>query len=117
MGSNFTVPVSAISVLNWIRARASGAIRTLTMPARANCFKEFRTMPGEGEPGVETWGFESWKNRTGNNVWAFALTVDEDRGIVYYPVSSPARIFMAAIGRGTICTVIRRSQSTSKPGR
>ena len=35
MGSNFTVPVSAISVLNWIRARASGAIRTLTMPARA----------------------------------------------------------------------------------
>jgi quinoprotein glucose dehydrogenase len=54
---------------------------------------EFRTMPGEGEPGVETWGFESWKNRTGNNVWAFALTVDEDRGIVYYPVSSPGANF------------------------
>src|SRR5262245_32561899 len=50
---------------------------------------EFHTIPREGEPGIETWGFESWKNRTGNNVWAFALTVDENRGIVYLPVSSP----------------------------
>ena len=38
---------------------------------------EFHTIPREGEPGNETWGFDSWKNRTGNNVWAFALTVDE----------------------------------------
>src|SRR5438552_12999230 len=50
---------------------------------------EFHTIPREGEPGLETWGFDSWKNRTGNNVWAFALTVDEERGIVYLPVSSP----------------------------
>jgi len=54
---------------------------------------EFHTMPREGEPGTETWGFESYKNRTGNNVWAFALTVDEARGIVYYPVSSPGANF------------------------
>jgi len=50
---------------------------------------EFHTMPRDGEPGAETWGFGSNKNRTGLNVWAFALTVDEARGIVYYPVSSP----------------------------
>ncbi len=50
---------------------------------------EFHTIPRPGEPGNETWGFDSWKNRTGNNVWAFALTVDEERGIVYLPVSSP----------------------------
>src|SRR5215470_9195101 len=50
---------------------------------------EFHTIPREGEPGAETWGFDSRKNRTGNNVWAFALTVDEERGIVYEPVSSP----------------------------
>jgi quinoprotein glucose dehydrogenase len=54
---------------------------------------EFHTMPREGEPGIETWGFESWKNRTGNNVWAFALTVDEERGVVYEPVSSAGANF------------------------
>ena len=54
---------------------------------------EFNTIPGEGEPGNETWGFGSWKNRTGNNVWAFALTVDEERGILYLPVSSPGANF------------------------
>jgi quinoprotein glucose dehydrogenase len=50
---------------------------------------EFHTIPRAGEPGNETWGFDSWKDRTGNNVWAFALTVDEQRGIVYLPVSQP----------------------------
>lgn len=50
---------------------------------------QFHTIPREGEPGNETWAFDSWRNRTGNNVWAFALTLDEERGIVYLPVSSP----------------------------
>jgi quinoprotein glucose dehydrogenase len=50
---------------------------------------EFHTIPRKGEPGNETWGLDSWKNRTGNNVWAFALTVDDQRGIVYLPVSQP----------------------------
>ena len=34
-------------------------------------------------------GQRSWKDRTGNNVWSFTLTVDEQRGIVYMPVSGP----------------------------
>ena len=50
---------------------------------------EYHTIPRPGEPGHETWGNESWRNRTGNNVWAFALTVDEEAGLVYMPVSSP----------------------------
>jgi quinoprotein glucose dehydrogenase len=50
---------------------------------------EYQTIPQPGEPGNETWGKESWRNRTGNNVWAFALTVDEDAGLVYMPVSTP----------------------------
>lgn len=54
----------------------------------------FRTFPKPGEPGHDTWGknFEggdSAQNRTGNNVWAFALTVDQEHGIVYEPVSGP----------------------------
>jgi quinoprotein glucose dehydrogenase len=49
----------------------------------------FHTIPLPGEPGIETWGNESWKDRTGNNVWSFTLTVDEQRGLVYLPVSGP----------------------------
>jgi glucose dehydrogenase len=54
---------------------------------------EFHAIPRPGELGNDTWQNESWKNRTGNNVWAFALTVDEERGLVYLPVSGPAANF------------------------
>ena len=50
---------------------------------------EYHTIPQPGEPGNETWGLESWRDRTGNNVWAFAMTVDEEHGILYMPVSTP----------------------------
>ena len=49
----------------------------------------FRSIPGPGERFHETWGGESWKNRTGVNVWGF-LTVDEQRGIVYMPFGAPS---------------------------
>lgn len=54
---------------------------------------DFHTIPHPGEVGFDTWEGDSWKNRTGNNVWAFALTVDEARGIVYMPVSGPGANF------------------------
>ena len=50
---------------------------------------DFHTIPLPGEAGNNTWLNDSWKNRTGNNVWSFTLTVDEERGIVYMPVSGP----------------------------
>ena len=50
---------------------------------------DFHTVPLPGEAGNNTWGNDSWKNRTGNDVWSFTLTVDEQRGIVYMPVSGP----------------------------
>ena len=53
----------------------------------------FHTIPHPGEVGNDTWGNDSWKNRTGNNVWAFALTLDEERGILYMPVSGPGANF------------------------
>jgi outer membrane protein assembly factor BamB len=49
----------------------------------------FHTIPRPGEAGHETWGNDSWRDRTGNNVWSFTLTVDEQRGLVYMPVSGP----------------------------
>ncbi len=54
---------------------------------------ELHTIPRPGEPGNETWLKGSWQNRTGNNVWAFALTVDEERGLLYLPVSGPGANF------------------------
>jgi quinoprotein glucose dehydrogenase len=49
----------------------------------------FHTIPRPGEFGHDTWGGDSWRDRTGNNVWSFTLTVDEPRGLVYMPVSGP----------------------------
>ena len=49
----------------------------------------FHTIPREGEPFNDTWGGDSWKNRTGANVWGM-FSVDEDRGIVYIPVAAPS---------------------------
>jgi len=48
----------------------------------------FHTVPRAGEPGVETWEGDSWKNRSGTNVWSF-FTIDTERGIVYAPIGAP----------------------------
>lgn len=50
---------------------------------------DFHTIPLPGEQGHDTWLNDSWKGRTGNNVWSFTMTVDEQRGLVYMPVSGP----------------------------
>jgi quinoprotein glucose dehydrogenase len=47
---------------------------------------EFHSVPQPGEFGNETWLNDSWKDRTGTNVWGITLTLDERRGIVYLPI-------------------------------
>jgi quinoprotein glucose dehydrogenase len=49
----------------------------------------FRSIPGRGEKFNDTWAGDSWKNRSGVNVWGF-LTVDSARGIVYMPFGAPS---------------------------
>jgi len=49
----------------------------------------FHSVPRQGEKYNDTWADDSWKNRTGVNVWGF-LTVDEKRGIVYMPFGAPS---------------------------
>jgi quinoprotein glucose dehydrogenase len=51
---------------------------------------EFNSVPKPGETGNDTWGGESWKDRTGANNWGFYMTVDEERGILYTIFGSPA---------------------------
>lgn len=50
---------------------------------------EYHTIPRPGEPGHGTWGNGSWRNRTGDNVWAFSLTIDPKADLVYMPVNGP----------------------------
>jgi quinoprotein glucose dehydrogenase len=52
----------------------------------------FHTIPQAGEFGNDTWGNESWKFTGHTNVWA-PFTIDERRGLVYLPVSTPSNDF------------------------
>ncbi len=49
----------------------------------------FHSIPRAGEKYNDTWEGESWKNRSGVNVWGF-ITVDVQRGIVYMPFGAPS---------------------------
>ncbi len=48
----------------------------------------FHSVPRPGEQGHDTWGGNSWKDRSGVNVWG-AMTMDEERGILYMPFGAP----------------------------
>ncbi|HSG00805.1 MAG TPA: pyrroloquinoline quinone-dependent dehydrogenase, partial [Vicinamibacterales bacterium] len=49
----------------------------------------FHTVPLSGTPGHDTWGAESWRFTGHTNVWA-PMSLDEQRGLVYLPVSTPS---------------------------
>jgi len=48
----------------------------------------FHAVPRPGETGHDTWGGDSWKQRSGVNVWGY-MTVDRERGILYMPFGAP----------------------------
>lgn len=49
----------------------------------------FRTVPGPGEFGHETWQGDSWRDRGGANAWG-GLTVDVERGLIFAGLGSAA---------------------------
>jgi quinoprotein glucose dehydrogenase len=55
----------------------------------------FRPIPRPGEFGHETWGQESWRTAGHTNVWA-PMSLDESRGLLYLPVSTPTNDFYGA---------------------
>ena len=59
----------------------------------------FHTVPRAGEPGVETWDGDSWKNRSGTNAWSY-MTVDVERGLVFAPTGSPTSDFYGGDRKG-----------------
>jgi len=48
----------------------------------------FHSVARPGEVGHETWAGDSWKDRSGVNVWGY-MTVDVARGILYMPFGAP----------------------------
>jgi quinoprotein glucose dehydrogenase len=55
----------------------------------------FHTVPEQGEPGVETWGDDSWKITGHTNAWA-PMSLDEARGLLYLPIGTPSNDFYGA---------------------
>lgn len=54
---------------------------------------EFHSVPRPGEIGHESWEGESWKDRSGTNMWGFQMTVDEQRGLAYMTFGSPTSTY------------------------
>jgi quinoprotein glucose dehydrogenase len=48
----------------------------------------FHTIPRPGEFGYDTWPKDAWKTAGGVNAWG-EISVDEKRGIAYFPLGSP----------------------------
>jgi quinoprotein glucose dehydrogenase len=59
----------------------------------------FRPIPREGEFGNETWGEGSWRYTGHTNVWA-PMSLDETRGLLYLPVSTPSNDYYGVLRPG-----------------
>jgi quinoprotein glucose dehydrogenase len=61
---------------------------------------QFRTIPHPGEFGYDTWPKDSWKYIGGTNSWG-EITVDDKRGIAFFPTGSPTYDFYGGDRPGT----------------
>ncbi|HCX14493.1 MAG TPA: pyrrolo-quinoline quinone, partial [Rhodospirillaceae bacterium] len=77
---------------------APGYIRAYHLPSGALTWT-FRTIPGAGEYGADTWPDTNREAFGGANSWA-GITVDTERGIAYVPTGSAAYDFYGADREG-----------------
>ncbi|HEX4271513.1 MAG TPA: PQQ-binding-like beta-propeller repeat protein, partial [Rhizomicrobium sp.] len=66
---------------------ASGQVRAFDVRTGREVW-HFNGVPQPGEKFHDSWEGDSWKNRSGVNVWA-GLTLDAKRGIAYLPFGAP----------------------------
>ena len=87
------------------------------MRGPASCSGRSTRCPRQAEPGVETWEGDSWKNRSGTNMWAF-FTIDVERGLVVRAdrLTDVGLLRRRPQGRRT-CTATRSWRSTRTPGK
>ena len=79
-------------------AGASGDMRAWDVHTGKQLWR-FHSVPHPGEVGNDTWPGESWKNRSGTNVWGF-MSVDLERGLIFLPFGSPSYDFYGADRKG-----------------
>ena len=60
----------------------------------------FHTVPRPGEFGYDTFPPDAWKRVAGNNAWG-EISLDEKRGIAYFPLGSPTYDLYGADRKGT----------------
>ena len=87
-------------ILLGIGARRSATCRRPATSAPTTCVTgklvwTFHTMPHPGEFGYDTWPKDAWKYVGGANTWG-EITVDEKRGIAYFPTGSPTYDYYGA---------------------
>jgi quinoprotein glucose dehydrogenase len=78
---------------------APGDIRAFDVRTGREVWR-FRTVPGPGEVGHETWGGDSWKDRGAVNAWG-GFSIDMKRGLVFAGLGSAAFDFYGGDRRGT----------------
>jgi glucose dehydrogenase len=61
---------------------------------------DFHAIPHKGEPGYDSWPPDAWKGHAGNNMWSYATTIDEQRGIVFMPMGGPAANYYGGDRKG-----------------
>jgi glucose dehydrogenase len=59
----------------------------------------FHSVPHPGEIGHDGWPGDSWKNRSGTNVWGL-MSIDRARGLIFLPHGSPSYDFYGADRKG-----------------
>ena len=77
---------------------ANGAVRAFDVRTGKLAWR-FNPVPRPGELGSDTWEGDSWKDRSGTNVWSI-MTVDAERGMVFLPIGSPTYDFYGADRKG-----------------
>ena len=75
---------------------------------------KFHTVPHPGEFGYDTWPKDAWKYIGGTNTWG-EISIDEKRGIAYFPTGSPTYDFYGADRTGANLFGIACSRSTRGP--
>jgi len=86
------------SATNQEYASAPGDIRAFDVRTGTLVWT-FHTVPRPGEFGYDTWPAEAWKTVGGANNWG-EQSIDEARGIVYVPTSSPKYNFYGGNRKG-----------------
>jgi quinate dehydrogenase (quinone) len=76
----------------------AGDVRAFDVRTGALAWR-FHTVPRPGEPGHQTWDGESWKDRSGANVWS-VMSVDAERGLVFLPLGSATYDFYGGDRKG-----------------